>query len=59
MLPGCAAWGYSREQALEALQSGATLYVEDKLACGEEIPEEEFTVSGGLTVEITITAVSV
>ena len=28
-LPGCAAWGYTREQALLALQDAADAYIED------------------------------
>lgn len=28
VLPGCAVWGYSREEALEALREGAKAYLE-------------------------------
>jgi len=28
-LPGCAAWGYTREQALLALQDAADAYIKD------------------------------
>ena len=38
VLPGCAVWGYSREEALAALEDGVALYVEDMLECGEEVP---------------------
>ncbi len=58
ILPGCAAWGYSREEALEALQNGAELYVEDMLECGEDIPIAEIGDAGDLTVAVTITAVT-
>ncbi len=39
-LPGCATWGYDREDALAMLQEAAELVVEDMLECGEEIPVE-------------------
>ena len=58
ILPGCAAWGYSREEALEALQNGAELYVEDMLECGEYIPVEEIGNANELTIKVTITAVT-
>ena len=57
-LPGCAAWGYSKEEALEALQNGAELYVEDMLECGEGIPIDEVRDGHDLTVKVTITAVT-
>lgn len=58
VLPGCAAWGYSREEALEALQNGAELYVEDMLECGESIPVDEVRDGHDPTVKVTITAVT-
>ena len=58
VLPGCAAWGYSREEALEALQNGAELYVEDMLECGESIPVDKVRDGHDLTVKVTITAVT-
>ena len=39
-LPGCAAWGYSREEALAAIKDAAEAYVEDMLDAGEEVPKE-------------------
>ena len=57
ILPGCAAWGYTREEALEALQDGTELYVEDMLECGEEIPVEEIGYPAGLTVSVTVATV--
>lgn len=57
VLPGCAAWGFSREEALKALQNGAELYVEDMLECGEDIPVEEIGDATDLTVEVTVAAV--
>ena len=58
ILPGCATWGYTREEALRALQEGTELYIEDMLECGEEIPLEEFDDTQDLTVAVTVAAVS-
>ena len=37
-LPGCATWGYTRQEALTALQEAAQAYVEVMLARGQTIP---------------------
>ncbi|PKB63513.1 MAG: hypothetical protein BZY80_07035 [SAR202 cluster bacterium Io17-Chloro-G2] len=37
-LPGCAAWGYTEEEALMALKDAAELYIEDMLALEQEVP---------------------
>ena len=34
-LPGCAAWGYTQDEAMEALQDAAEAYVEDMIDAGE------------------------
>ncbi len=39
-LPGCATWGYTKEDALQCLQEAANLFVADMIDCGEEIPIE-------------------
>lgn len=39
-LPGCAAWGYTREEALEALQEGAQAYLEVLFEDGRSLPKE-------------------
>ncbi len=39
-LPGCAVWGYTREEALEALKDAAEAYLADMLEAGEEVPKE-------------------
>ena len=54
ILPGCAAWGYTREEALEALQDGAELYLECMLDYGDPIPEVEIPASGETTVTVTV-----
>ncbi len=38
-LPGCAAWGYSREEALSALKDAAEAYIEDIAESGDELPK--------------------
>ena len=38
ILPGCAVWGHTREEALEALREGAKAYLEVKLEHGDTLP---------------------
>ena len=40
-LPGCATWGYSREEALEALKDAAQAYLEVLSEKGQEIPSDQ------------------
>ena len=40
-LPGCAAWGYTREEALTALEDAARAYIEDMVEAGEATPASE------------------
>ena len=37
-LPGCATWGYSKEEALEALQEAAQAYLEVLVEQGQHVP---------------------
>jgi predicted RNase H-like HicB family nuclease len=37
-LPGCATWGYSREEALAALQDAAQAYIEVLIDKGQQLP---------------------
>jgi predicted RNase H-like HicB family nuclease len=37
-LPGCAVWGYTKEEALEALQDAAQAYIEALIEKGRGIP---------------------
>ena len=37
-LPGCATWGYSKEEALRSIQEAVRLYVESLVAHGETVP---------------------
>ncbi len=38
VLPGCAAWGYTKEEALQAIQDAAEAYIEDMIEAGETLP---------------------
>jgi len=53
-LPGCAVWGYTKEEALRAIQDAAEAYLDDMIEVGEQVPPKE-----GVTVvdapAITIT----
>lgn len=40
-LPGCAAWGYSQEEALTGLQDAAAAYIADMIEAGEDVPKFE------------------
>ena len=40
-LQGCCTQGETHEEALSNLREAITLHVEDRLACGEDIPEAE------------------
>ncbi len=39
-LPGCGTWGYTREEALEALQEGAQAYMEVSIEHNDPLPPE-------------------
>ena len=58
VLPGCAAWGYTREEALVALQDTAEAFLEVMLEHNDPLPkeaEEEVKVlSGSDVVTVTI-----
>jgi predicted RNase H-like HicB family nuclease len=53
-LPGCAAWGYSREEALQAIKDAAQAYLEDMLEAGEEPPKEGVQVVEAPVVALTV-----
>ena len=55
--PGCAAWGYTREEALTMLQEGAQALIEVMLEDGSDLPEEveaRAVVSEASVVAVTI-----
>jgi len=39
-LPGCATWGYTKEEALEALREAAQAYLEVMVEKGQPVPVE-------------------
>lgn len=47
-LPGCAAWGHTADEAMEALQEMAQAYVEVLIEHGDPIPDQtaELVVDG-------------
>ena len=53
-LPGCAAWGYTQEEALEALKDAAELYVQDMMEAGGEFPKEGVQVTEAPVVAINL-----
>ena len=50
-LPGCATWGYTKDDALQCLHEAAVLVLEDMIECGEPIPGE---VESGDGMEVAI-----
>ena len=59
VLPGCAAWGYTRDEALQALQDGTEIFVESMLDRGLTVPVEEIGDADGPTVAVTVLAVTI
>ena len=57
-LPGCATWGYTREEALDALHEGTELYIECMLEHGDPIPDEEVPGADETTVTVTVEQVT-
>ncbi len=57
-LPGCATWGHTREEALDALHEGAELYMECMLEHGDPIPKAEFPGAGEPTVKVNVEPVT-
>ncbi len=44
-LPGCATWGYTKQESLTALKEAAQAYIEVLLEKGQDIPLEAAAVS--------------
>ena len=54
-LPGCATWGHSREEALEALKEAAQAYLEVLVEKGRQIPETDTVqTANALLVAVTL-----
>lgn len=49
-LKGCHTWGFSYNEALARAQEAIELYVEDLVACGEPVPNDEQVTSAVLPV---------
>jgi antitoxin HicB len=43
VLPGCATWGYTREEALHNIHDAVEAYIRDLQNAGEEIPKNATT----------------
>jgi predicted RNase H-like HicB family nuclease len=43
VLPGCATWGYTREEALHNIHDAVEAYIRDMQKAGEEIPKDATT----------------
>lgn len=57
ILPGCAVWGYSKEEALAAIQEGAQAYLVVMLEHNDPLPqesEEVKNVPGSEIVTVTL-----
>lgn len=54
-LPGCAAWGYSKDEAFAALRDMVQAYIEVMRDEGEEIPKEEAGEDDTPIITVTIT----
>ena len=52
-LPGCAAWGHTREEALLALQDAADAYIEDMEETDEQVLERIIEVVDSPLVVVT------
>ena len=56
-LPGCAAWGYSRDEAIGALREGAEAFVECLQQHGDQIPTDEIETDAPGTEEVVAVAI--
>ena len=52
-LPGCADWGYTKEEALQAIQDAAEAYVEDMIEAGAALPSQGVVVVEAPFVTVT------
>ena len=53
ILPGCTAWGHTREEALLALRDAADVYIEDMEDAGEAIPDRGLQIVEAPLVTVT------
>ena len=43
LLPGCATWGYTKDEALRNLRDAVEVYVRDMQRTGEKVPRDSTT----------------
>jgi predicted RNase H-like HicB family nuclease len=55
VLPGCAAWSYTREEALEALQDTAQAFLEVMIEHNDPLPQEAEEEAKNLTESDVVT----
>ena len=55
-LPGCAAWGHAKEEALQAIQDAAEAYLEDMFEAGEALPSQGVVIVEASVITITHSA---
>jgi predicted RNase H-like HicB family nuclease len=54
-LPGCATWGYTKEEALKALQEATQAYIQTLLEQGRQVPaSKEIEVKETPAVSVTV-----
>jgi predicted RNase H-like HicB family nuclease len=54
-LPGCAVWGYSKEEALKAIKEAAQAYIETLIEQGRAIPAaKDIEVKESPVVSVTV-----
>jgi antitoxin HicB len=54
-LPGCATWGFTKEEALQNIRDAITAYIRDMQSVGEQIQQDAATqIIDEPVVEITI-----
>jgi predicted RNase H-like HicB family nuclease len=53
-LPGCTAWGHTKEEALEAIKDAAEAYLADMLEAGDQLPSDGIGVLEEPVVTVTV-----
>ena len=54
-LPGCATWGYSKQEALKALQEATQAYIQTLLEQGQPVPSStDIEVKESPAVSVTV-----
>ena len=53
-MPGCATWGYTKEEALETLREAAQAYVEDIIEADEAVPTGDVKIIEAPAVSVIV-----